>query len=201
MRTWRGVLVAVASYVLFISSVLQIAVSGIGYHFFDDSILIFRPKFNYRIMFGIGIGISSVVFIGIWIFFLIPAAKYNYIVTFPLFFILSCVFLYSSRSGAVDVYLEQWDSAWSDSTDCESFQIDQKCCGWANAFDRSVRPCPRNFESGCMNIMREWLIFRLYEIRCGAAVMFICGAMSLIVTLILIYRRTSSPVLLMLQTL
>jgi hypothetical protein len=129
------------------------------------------------------------------VFFMIPNAKYNYIVTFPLFFLMGGLYCYSARPGATSSYLENWNDSWSDSRECEDFQIRFQCCGLNNAFDRSVRPCPPDFESGCLDMVRGFLDVRFLEILRGGVGAIIGGFVSGCVLCALIYKDASGSVL------
>jgi hypothetical protein len=185
-----------AAYLLLLSSVLLIMLSGLGVYYFSRDIILFSPEVRYTIVFGSGIGLSVLIFIGLWIFLMVPRWKCNYVVTFPIFYILMVVYIGIAVNGSTERYLGNWNTEWSnDVLGVETLQISQKCCGWANASDRSIEPCPDSFENGCIFIVSSYLRDRFAELFTGASVTFAVGLTSSISLFVVACRAPETSVL------
>jgi hypothetical protein len=189
-----------AAYLLLMSSVLLIMLSSLGAYYFSRDIILFSPEVHYTSVFGSGIGASILIFIGLWVFLMVPRWKCNYIVTFPAFFILMIVYLAIAVRGATERYLGNWSTEWSnDVLGVETLQITHRCCGWANASDRAIEPCPDSFDSGCMFLVSAYLRDRFADLFTGASVTFAVGLISSISLFVVAYRAPETSVLSHLQ--
>jgi hypothetical protein len=185
-----------AVYLLLMSSVLLIMLSSLGVYYFSRDIILFSPEVRYTIVFGSGIGVSVLVFIGLWVFLMVPRWKCNYVVTFPAFFILMIVYIAIAVHGSTERYLSNWGTEWSnDVLGVETLQITHNCCGWENASDRAIEPCPDSFQSGCILLVSSYLRDRFAELFTGASVTFAVGLTSSILLFVVAYRAPETSVL------
>ena len=106
--------ISIPIYVLFFSATCMLVLSGVGYHFFSQDFLIIDAQINYKVMFGCGIGIGIIFFVGIWFFLTVPRFICHYILTFPSFFIIVSVYIGFLVPGAFDNYISKWDENWED---------------------------------------------------------------------------------------
>jgi hypothetical protein len=193
---WKVIVTTLATYVLLMSSVMLIMLSIIGVTYFENEILIFSPKPKLLIVFGCGIAVSILIFAGIWVFLLFPSWKLNYIVTFPLFFIAHISYIAFARPGSTVSYLADWAPFWIESPlIVESFQMRHECCGWSNSSDNGFLPCPHSFESGCANLITEYLNVRFNEILIGGVVGMSMGLVSSVWLFTAAYRSPDSPLI------
>ena len=172
--------VSLLIYSLFISSVLLIVMSGVGYYNFTNEILIIQGKINFSTLFGIGIFISIIFFIGIWFFLLVPKFLCHYLITFPSFTIILSFFIAFTTYNEFDDYLKIWGENWNDNLQTQSLQMKNKCCGWFNYSDRGLDPCPFFFDSGCFNIISNFLKPRYEEILISSLITLIIGLVSFV---------------------
>ena len=135
----------------------MLVLSGAGYHYFSQDLLIIDPQINYKVMFGCGIGIGLIFFIGVWIFLTVPRFICNYIVTFPAFIIIISIYIAFLVPSAFSKYMSLWDEKWEDNIESQILQIRYKCCGWKNYTDRALEKCQFNAESGCKSIINGYL--------------------------------------------
>lgn len=169
---WNKYGIAVSCYILLASSCMFLVISGAGFNYFDDDLVINLPNMYIKVMFGIGLGIGFIVFIGLWIFFIKPRFAYNFIVTYPAFAFTLIAYIMFTYPGQTQKYLDEWSNKWGNDLKSESLQFKQQCCGWYNFSDRAIEPCPFNFASGCAEIVSNYLQPRLDEVFYGSLVTF-----------------------------
>lgn len=175
-------------YILLFTTVILAVISGVSFHSFSNSMLIFHPKFELRIFFGCGIGISILIFISLFIFLFFPTIKYNYIITFPLLILLPAFYVYFSFPSSAERYISHWDGDWKKNLLlAESFQIQQKCCGWINYSDHPIDPCPIEFKSGCRDIVLEYLSPTFSELFVSSLTSMVLAILSVVLVTVLVY--------------
>ena len=168
---------AIDIFFLLLSFILLIVGSGVGYMYFNNDIFVIPAKYNYKVFFLCSLCFGIITFFGVWIFLFCPKIIWNYVVTFPIFFILLIIFVYFSYPANLSKYFDGWDNKWNDTFEIRSLQIKQKCCGWVNFSDRGLNPCPPTFFSGCKPLLEAYLKPRLQEV-------FIFGLLSIFLGLI-----------------
>ena len=180
--------IAACIYVLLSSAVLLIMTSSVSYQYFSNDILIYSPSFKLTILFGCGICISVIIFIGLCIFIFFPKIKINYILTFPLFLFIPCIYIYFSKPGETEKFISNWSDLWDDtSIFTEEFQKKQKCCGWLNFSDRSIDPCPIDYQSGCKMIILNYLNPRFHDIFVSSIVALFFGTFSSVFSIVIYF--------------
>ena len=161
---YKAFLISLCIYLLFLCSAVLIVMSGVSYGRFSSDLLIYSSKIKYHIVFGIGIGVSFIVFFGLIVLLFFPKLKYNFFVTFPLLLIIPASYIYLSYPNSADRFLSNWDNDWKVSIESEGLQVKQRCCGWNNLTDRALDPCPELFVSGCRKIVYNYLDSRFTEL-------------------------------------
>lgn len=201
MNAWKRLFTIISSYVLLGSSIITIIISGTSYAKFCDQKMFKRsPDVNFEFLFGIGIGISLLSFILIWIYLAFPRLKFHCFVTFPLVFLLPVTYIYFSRHGYAEEYLKNWNSIWEQNDiEVENLQMQYKCCGWMNVTDRSLSPCPFDFENGCYKTILDYLQGIAKWNFVASLSVIILSLASSIVLFISIGRNPESSVLALLQ--
>ena len=180
--------IAACIYILLGSAVLLIMTSSVSYQYFSNDILIYSPSFKFTIFFGCGICISIIIFIGLCIFIFFPKIKINFILTFPLFLLVPCIYIYFLMPGAAEKFISNWSDSWDDSSILtESFQKKQKCCGWLNFSDRSIDPCPITYQSGCKIIILNYLTPRIHDVFVSSIAVLFWGAFSSILSIVIFF--------------
>lgn len=180
--------IAACIYVLLGSAVLLIMTSSVSYQYFSNDILIYSPSFKLTILFGCGICLSIVIFIGLCIFLFFPKIKINYILTFPFFLFIPCIYIYFSMPGATEKFISNWSSSWNDSSIItESFQEKQKCCGWQDYTDRSIDPCPMDYQSGCKMIVINYLKPRFHDIFYSSILVLFLSTFSTVFSIVIFF--------------
>lgn len=191
--------IAACIYLLLCSAVLLIMASSVSYQYFSDEFLIYSPPFKLSIFFGCGIGASCIAFIGLCIFLFFPTFIFNYIVTFPIFLLIPCTYIYFSKPGATENYITNWSSSWDESLITEAFQKKHKCCGWFNFSDRSIEPCPMSYKSGCKSIVLSYLAPRFKDIFYSSVVVLAFGTLSSIVIITICFLIPDHDILVQLD--
>ena len=199
--TLLRILTIIAVYLLLTSCIILLVISGVAYGWVKQSdLLLVTVDMDYRLLFGIGIGVSLVCFIGIWLFFAIPSLKLNFIVTFPLLYVVPCVYLYFASPSAVNRYLRIFDLMWDETLlSVEDLQMKYGCCGWQNATDRALSPCPYNYESGCANLVSHYLGHCLKEVLHASAVSLFLAVGSSVILFYFINKNTNTSMLSLVQ--
>lgn len=196
----RRLLTIISTYVLLGSSVLAVVISGTSYGKYKIQDDLLSYDVDLAVLYGIGLGISLLCFVLLWIFLAFPHLKFHYFVTFPLLYLLPATYIYFSWPGYAEKYLEKWDGNWDqDSLYVENLQMTYRCCGWKNVTDRGLYPCPFDFESGCyqtiltyMSNVSEWNLI-------ASSCILVLSLMSSIVLFVLIGKNSEKSVLACIQ--
>lgn len=160
------------------SSIILTVMMGVSYSFFNNEMIIYSPKLNYKILYGFGIGIGILCFIGFSIFLLAPSLKVVSFIVFPAFFLFSLIILFVNIPHSAEKFVDNWNNVWKESLETEIFQMKQKCCGWFNESDRGLEICPMNFIPGCSNVLQNYLKPRFKEIFVAMIVILSLGLIS-----------------------
>jgi hypothetical protein len=196
MVNWGLVGTAAATNTLLSSSVLLIVMSGIGYQYFSSDLLIFRSSIGYHLLFGCGIGLSILIFIGIWGFMLVPRWKIHYFLTFPALWIQIFVYIWACSPSSCQQYIKDWSGQWlASSLVVQKLEIQYECCGWVNASDRGLLPCPSTFQSGCIQIVTDYLESRTEELLAAALAVLFTTLASAIALFVVAYKSPNTTVL------
>ena len=195
------VFVIVASYLLLMSCVVLLVISGVAFGWFKQTdLLLFSVNIDYKLLFGIGIGVSLICFIGLWVFFAVPLFKVNFIVTFPLLYAIPCVYLYYSCPASIQTYLRVWDAMWDpELVSVEDLQMIYHCCGWSNATDRSLVPCPFNYHSGCYGTVSKYVEERLEQVLHASALSLCLSVISSAFLFYFINKNSDTTIISQLQ--
>ena len=92
------------AYILIMSIILLIVISGIGYKYVDSGLISRSFDINLRVLFGCGIGVGLVLFFIIWIFFGFPRFFLNYFFTFPLTILICVLYIVYTRPSKMIKY-------------------------------------------------------------------------------------------------
>ena len=144
-------------YIAIVASILLIVMSGIGFSYFNNSILIYSPGINMRVLFGCGIGVGILLLFGLVLYLFISSLIIHYILTFPLMIVMCSLYIAYTRESQIDKIIDFFSYLWTESIATREFQLTAKCCGWNNATDRSLVLCPMEYESGCKNFLYNFL--------------------------------------------
>lgn len=150
-------------------------ISGMGYQYFKEDLIIGNCYVNMKVMFGCGIGLSLGFIMGLVGYCACPGNFCcNFLFWGPMF-VLCALYITYTRPSLVDVYTEYYGDLWDEDNaelDLMAIQFHHKCCGWENATDRGLVACPYDYVSGCSNTVREYLLPRMDEI-------FVCSIVTL----------------------
>ena len=150
---------------LLMSIITFIVMSGVAYGYFKNDSMRWGPPVNMKVMFGCGIGVGMLLLIVIWSFFHFPLFFVHYILTFPIFISMSCLYIVYTQPVQIEKCLAAWDMVWDASLFLTQFQIENKCCGWWNASDRGISNCHMEYYSGCRDVLKNYLEPRLAELN------------------------------------
>lgn len=174
-------------YILIMSIILLIVISGIGYMYFKSGIMMNSYDINLRVLFGCGIGVGLILFIIIWIFFGFPKFFLNYFLTFPLTIIMCVLYIFYTRPSKFTQYEMKLSSIWSEGIVYRRLQMNLQCCGWFNASDRAIKKCPIHFESGCAHVFTNYFKPRIGDIFLSSIVILIINVISVVSLLVMFY--------------
>ena len=155
--------------------------SGVSYGYFNKDYILANVNVNMKVMFGCGIGVGFLLIIGVFVYLSSTTFFINWILTVPVFIIVSCLYITYTRSGLVSEYLNQYNFIWNP-TDKKiiEFQWKHSCCGYENFTDRSIPNCPYSYQSGCRDVIGDYLRPRFYEIFVASITMMILFVVSMI---------------------
>lgn len=170
--------IPIFSYVLLCSAVILTVTMGSAFSLFRSDVIIYTAKLNYRILYGFGIGVGILCFVGFAVFLLLPSLKAVSFIVFPVFFIFSLIVLIVNLPHSAQRFVDSWGSAWSPSLETEAFQMQQRCCGWRSEADRGLERCPLRFVSGCADVLLRQLKPRFSEVMAAMIVVLALGLVS-----------------------
>lgn len=155
--------------VMLLTMILLMVISGMGYQYFKDDIIVGNCYVNMKVMFGCGIGMALFSFLSFWCFMSGPTlCPLIFMVWVPI--ILACsLFIAYTNPSYVEDYVSYIGYEWMSSTSelqstLMTIQFQHECCGWSNFTDRAIPACPMDFASGCESKAREYLTPRMSEL-------------------------------------
>lgn len=181
----ESVVATIFTILLFFSNILLIVMAGVGYSYFNSDMLLSNYQINLKLLFAFGIGVGILELVGIILFLAITDFKLNYILTIPVFLVLSILMIVYTRPNYYKKYVDHYGHEWNEnSTKYISFQWKKNCCGYYRFDDRGIPNCPFEFTSGCSNIISDYLKIRFEEIFIANIVtllLFVTSVVALII--------------------
>ena len=181
----ESVVATIFTISLLFSNILLIVMAGVGYSYFNSDILLSNYKINLKLLFGFGIGVGILELVGIILFLAVTDFKLNYILTIPVFVLMSILFIVFTRPNYYKKYIDYYNRTWdSNSSKCINFQWTRSCCGYYRFDDRGIPNCPYEFTSGCSSIVSDYLKNHFNEIFFANSTTLCLFAVSIIVLIV-----------------
>ncbi|OHT02089.1 hypothetical protein TRFO_07274 [Tritrichomonas foetus] len=181
-----SVVVTLFSLFLLISDVLLMVISGVSYSYFNNEMILRNVTINMKVMFGCGIGLGIAGIIGILLYLSWPEFAFNWIITVPVFLVITILYIVYCRPNIYQKYISDYNEYWNENySSILTFQWKYQCCGYNNASDRAISNCPFEFESGCTSKIEDYLKRHLQEIFIAAILM--CGLFAISIIVLTIY--------------
>lgn len=155
---------SVATIFFLVAFITQIVVSAISIHWAIDPFIIFDHAFPFQVAFGLSIPIACASTLVFGLLLIDSRSKiYLYLLT-SLIVINSFMLIGLTSPPSLSSWIDKWDKQWTNTSHSMSFQLEKSCCGWTNYQDRSILNCPFLSKSGCMPIVKNWIILKYYQV-------------------------------------